>query len=425
MPIEYSNPFTAFSHGLRETLLRQEEQRRRDEADQLARDREARLKDHDAAQLEIAKLNAKSLDATRRATEETRATGRAKTISDTLTPGVVVDDPTYEDLQAGGLGGLVDTSGESVVGTLQDVDASGNPVGPADIQNIGPRTYKGTQAQQKTEQEKAVFQSILDDPNATPEAKLAATFALGGRATPAELLKGNNTQALFRTSANRRTIERFEGGQWVPHTGEIPKDAHWLQEPQPPITVRTDSGLTVNNEANLVMRMQQAWSRTIAAEKEMNRQFIIMNTALQRFDKDPVGGSEGVRVTFEKILDPISVVREGEYARQGEGLALIQKLEGFKQRYLTGGGIVPAHVLKEMVETARQFKEGLQNFHAMERNRLELTADRYQIPRSLVFGEAPPSVPGVVAPGAPPTTPSADSAGPRVRTFNPATGKLE
>ena len=38
-------------------------------------------------------------------------------------------------------------------------------------------------------------------------------------------------QTLFRVSSNRRGIERFESGAWVPHDGAIPKEAHWITEP--------------------------------------------------------------------------------------------------------------------------------------------------------------------------------------------------
>lgn len=250
MPIQYSNPFTAAATGLREALLRQEEQRRREEADQLARDREERLKAHDAANLERLKAEAASIDEQRKSQIDQRNTQVAETVAKTLVPGVI-DASTADALRRGHLGGLVqgDTTlpAQSLALPAAGLDATPEQEAAAPViagqeheaQAQGAQSYLGSAAQQEEAGHRKVFQGILDDPNASPEAKLAATFALGGRAVPSELLKGDETQTVFRASADRRKIERFENGQWVPHTGAIPENAHWLQEP-------TSSGANVN-----------------------------------------------------------------------------------------------------------------------------------------------------------------------------------
>ena len=71
--------------------------------------------------------------------------------------------------------------------------------------------------------------------------------------------------------------------------------------------------------------------------------------------------SQGILVPFQKMLDPTSVVRESEYARSGDGQALIQQLEGKFQKLSKGGAGVTFEGLKEFVETAELFMGGYED----------------------------------------------------------------
>jgi len=153
------------------------------------------------------------------------------------------------------------------------------------------------------------------------------------------------------------------------------------------------------------------WQKIQAPTREMQRQFQLMQTGLKRFNEgDKIGGSQAVLVTFQKILDPSSVVRESEYARSGEGLSLASRLEGYIQRLKEGGAGVPPAELAAMVETGRQFLAGLQTWNDAERKRIEGTAQGYGIDPGQIFaapsgvGTAPPPPGGatVPAPGAAP-----------------------
>lgn len=161
-----------------------------------------------------------------------------------------------------------------------------------------------------------------------------------------------------------------------------------------------DVPLTPQQRFTATMALQDDWRRAEAPQREMQRQLQIMDIGMRRFEglqadgtpdpagPDRVGGSEAVRVTYEKILDPTSVVREGEYARQGTGLSLLQRMEAFYQRYGTGGGEIPPAVLKGMVETARQFVAGLENWNTLERQRISETATSFGLDPARVFGVA-------------------------------------
>jgi len=98
-----------------------------------------------------------------------------------------------------------------------------------------------------------------------------------------------------------------------------------------------------------------------------------------------------VLVTFQKILDPESVVRESEYARSSQGVSAMQRIKGYMERLATGGAGVPKAQLAEMVKTAQQFIENTKGGMDGARKRIGATADRYNIPRELIFNDAEPA----------------------------------
>lgn len=56
---------------------------------------------------------------------------------------------------------------------------------------------------------------------------------------------------------------------------------------------------------------------------------------------------------FNKMLDPTSVVREGEYARTAEGQSVIDRAAGYVERLQKGGAGVTDQTRQEMVEVAK------------------------------------------------------------------------
>ena len=64
---------------------------------------------------------------------------------------------------------------------------------------------------------------------------------------------------------------------------------------------------------------------------------------------------QAILVTFQKILDPNSVVRQSEYARSYEGEGQIEKIKGLFETILKGGSNVSTQVLEEYVELSKEF----------------------------------------------------------------------
>ena len=167
------------------------------------------------------------------------------------------------------------------------------------------------------------------------------------------------------------------------------------------VNAGTPRPLTQTAEAGLIDKLSRAWGGVTKNATEMQRQLQIMRTGVQRFDADPNGASQAVLVTFQKILDPESVVRESEYARSPQGLAALQRIQGWWERFKDGGAGVPKAQLVEMVRTAEQFIANTKGGTEGARKRIEGVAKRYNIPSELVFNDAPGAAPGATGGGAP------------------------
>lgn len=173
--------------------------------------------------------------------------------------------------------------------------------------------------------------------------------------------------------------------------------------------------------------LREEWTKSNAPYREMQAQYQIMQTSLNRFKQgDRIGGSQGVLVTFQKILDPTSVVREPEYDRSPEGLGLLNRLQGMYDRYIgkfdpetgkwiAGGAGIPEAEMAEMVETARQYVLGREHWNDAQRSAIEGQANDAKIPLDRIFGPA--------APAAQPGPPPAPGSTPGVpQTFKDANG---
>lgn len=167
-------------------------------------------------------------------------------------------------------------------------------------------------------------------------------------------------------------------------------------------------------------KLTDDWKKTVAPVREMQRQYNLMQVGLQRYKADPIGGSQAVLVTFQKILDPESVVRESEYSRTPEGLAIMSRLQGMYDRYIgkwdptqqkwVGGGAgVPEAELAEMTATAKQMVDSVQGWNDGERARVSELATTYGLKPELIFGGPAASRPPG---GGPPARPAGASAGP-------------
>jgi hypothetical protein len=179
-------------------------------------------------------------------------------------------------------------------------------------------------------------------------------------------------------------------GQKVPAAvrTKLRTQANAVNDKTPNLNGRGANGLMPGQEFAISEKLAKTWQDTTKAQREMNRQFSLMNTGLKRFrEGDKNGGSQGVLVTFQKILDPSSVVRESEYARSAAGISALGRIEGYMERLRAGGAGVPDGELSAMVETAKQFLDDMKGFNNGQRKRIEAQAKKYSIDPALIFDD--------------------------------------
>jgi hypothetical protein len=169
--------------------------------------------------------------------------------------------------------------------------------------------------------------------------------------------------------------------------------------------------LSPTAESNIINRLSNQWMTASKPVRELDRAVSLMDTGIKAAEEGNLAqGAQAVLVTFQKILDPTSVVRETEYARSAEGLALLSRIQGAYERLASGGAGVPVSELKKFASLARQMADAQRSSVKAIQERIGKTADRYNIPRELVTDSATSATGGGGADGGGGKTPPADIA---------------
>lgn len=93
-----------------------------------------------------------------------------------------------------------------------------------------------------------------------------------------------------------------------------------------------------------------------------------------------------ILVTFQKILDPSSVVRESEYARSGVGQSVIDRVEGAFQKINQGGTGMTLNDLKAFGVMAGEIAKQAGPAVEVERQRIKHAVAQFQLDPKSVFG---------------------------------------
>jgi len=139
---------------------------------------------------------------------------------------------------------------------------------------------------------------------------------------------------------------------------------------------------------NATMGLRTQFGRETNAAKVVETQLANMESSLQAVHGDSdSAGSQGVLVTFQKILDPLSVVRESEYARSASGLSLLASIQGMYDKYTKGGAGVPVAELEKFVALARQFAKNQRDSTTQTVESINSIVEEYGINPVSVFGK--------------------------------------
>lgn len=103
-------------------------------------------------------------------------------------------------------------------------------------------------------------------------------------------------------------------------------------------------------------------ARTESA-REMARQANLIRNSYQNIVNggDRSLNTQAIITSFNKILDPTSVVRESEYDRTAAGQSLLNRLQGKYDNIVAGGAGVTLSTLEEAQKIAEEYLKGAQN----------------------------------------------------------------
>lgn len=178
--------------------------------------------------------------------------------------------------------------------------------------------------------------------------------------------------------------------------------------------------MTQGQRAALATGLRKDYNANVKEARTIAQQTDLMNRAWENYDADPNGASQGILVTFQKILDPTSVVRESEYARTFDGQAVLDQMAGAFERLKQGGSGVPKAQLEGFKRLAEQFAQGYAGKAQEYQGIIDANADEFGIDKTLIYREG--EFGGTAPVG---QAPAAGAAPARKGRYNPATKRIE
>jgi hypothetical protein len=145
-------------------------------------------------------------------------------------------------------------------------------------------------------------------------------------------------------------------------------------------------GMTDTGQLNAIEKLNTKFQNNTRAAREVQRQYGVMEQGMAAYGKGLNKGTaeQSVVMAFNRILDPESVVREGEYDRTSQGQSLLQRMHALALKVPAGGQIAPA-VLKDMVTLSRTYRDQAAAHELRERKRIERMASHFGLPRELIL----------------------------------------
>ena len=155
------------------------------------------------------------------------------------------------------------------------------------------------------------------------------------------------------------------------------------------------STLTGQDKINMEVKLAGNFEQYAKESKASVKQLGIMATAWEEIKKgmetgyitNPETGkqekfnlnapSQAMLVTFQKLLDPTSVVRESEYARSGDGQAIVQRIEGIYDKLTRGGAGVTVQDLSQFYTLSQELLKNYQKEQLNYAQRIQTQANNY------------------------------------------------
>lgn len=111
------------------------------------------------------------------------------------------------------------------------------------------------------------------------------------------------------------------------------------------------------------------------------------NLAVSPDSRSKIASDQALAVTFQKMLDPSSVVRESEYARTPEGAAFMSRAGSFVDQFNKGGLRIGDQDRLALIQTANKMLKSGQKQMNSHISRYKSLAKDYNVKPQLILGD--------------------------------------
>ena len=149
----------------------------------------------------------------------------------------------------------------------------------------------------------------------------------------------------------------------------------------------TTTEISMPDKLKMVRQLSDDWSKTVKPMQVLLAQSDRMDIGLQMAQRgDMLAGSQAILISFNKLLDPDSVVRESEYSRSATGQSALETMRGFVDKLSKGGAGVTLAELESYRRFGQQVvQKALQSTVAPERARISRLVEFAGVDPQLIF----------------------------------------
>ncbi len=179
------------------------------------------------------------------------------------------------------------------------------------------------------------------------------------------------------------TVQEYEYAKANGYTGSF---TEYQNEDANRKAVSSGSSLTPYQQFQATQSISKDVQARTQAAREISRQSQLITSSYNNIVNggDKSLNTQAIITAFNKILDPTSVVREGEYDRTAEGQSLISRLQGKVENISKGGSGVTTQTLKEAADIANTYLQKSQNTIDSENERARQMAEQFGLNSSFV-----------------------------------------
>ena len=143
----------------------------------------------------------------------------------------------------------------------------------------------------------------------------------------------------------------------------------------------------LKDRLGMVRDLSDDWQKTVRPMQGLIDQSNRMDIGFEQAERgDMLSGSQAILISFNKLLDPTSVVRESEYARSATGQSALETMRGFVQKLGEGGAGVTIRELQTYRDFGQEVvKQALQSTLRPERERIARLVKFAGVDPELIF----------------------------------------